>query len=79
MYKRQIVQASDSFGDATSPTSFVVFVDEADSSNLGSNDGGLPITLIAIVVGIAALIAGLVVYFRYNQPPNQGQDRFGFQ
>ena len=74
-----IVQASDSFGDATSPTSFVVFVDEADSSNLGSNDGGLPITLIAIVVGIAALIAGLVVYFRYNQPPNQGQDRFGFQ
>jgi hypothetical protein len=30
-------------------------------------------------VGVAALLAGLVVYFRQRQPPKEGQDRFGFQ
>ena len=73
------VQASDSFGDATSPTSFIVFVEEADEGPIGCQEGELSLTLIAIVVGIAALLAGLVVYFRQRQPPKEGQDRFGFQ
>ena len=73
------VQASDSFGDATSPTSFIVFVEEADEGPIGGQEGELSLTLIAIVVGIAALLAGLVVYFRQRQPPKEGQDRFGFQ
>ena len=73
------VQASDSFGDATAPTSFVVFVEEADDGTVGSGGDETSVTLIAIVVGIAALLAGLVVYFRQRQPPKEGQDRFGFQ
>ena len=73
------VQASDSFGDATSPTSFVVIVEKADDGGIGSGDGEASVTLIAIVVGVAALLAGLVVYFRQRQPPKEGQDRFGFQ
>ena len=73
------VQASDSFGDATAPTSFIVFVEEADEGPIGGQEGELSLTLIAIVVGIAALLAGLVVYFRQRQPPKEGQDRFGFQ
>ncbi len=73
------VQASDSFGDATPPISYIVFVEKAEEDGLGSSEGEFSVTLIAIVVGIAALIAGLVVYFRQQQPPKQGQDRFGFQ
>ena len=73
------VQASDSFGDATAPTSFVVFVEEADDGTDGTSGDETSVTLIAIVVGIAALLAGLVVYFRQRQPPKEGQDRFGFQ
>ena len=73
------VQASDSFGDATAPTSFVVFVEEADDGTIGSGGDETSVTLIAIVVGIAALLAGLAVYFRQRQPPKEGQDRFGFQ
>ncbi|MEC7261603.1 MAG: choice-of-anchor X domain-containing protein, partial [Candidatus Thermoplasmatota archaeon] len=73
------VQASDSFGDATAPTSFVVFVDETDDGIVGSGDDEMPLTLIAIAVGAVALLAGLVVYFRQRQPPKEGQDRFGFQ
>ena len=72
-------QASDSFGDATAPTSFVVFVDETDDGIVGSGDDEMPLTLIAIAVGAVALLAGLVVYFRQRQPPKEGQDRFGFQ
>ncbi len=73
------VQASDSFGDATAPTSFVVFVEETDDGIVGSGDDEAPFTLIAIAVGAVALLAGLVVYFRQRQPPKEGQDRFGFQ
>lgn len=73
------VQASDSFGDATSPTSFVVIVAEADEGVLSSSDGEFSVTLIAVVVGVTALLAGFVVYFRQRQPPKDGQDRFGFQ
>jgi len=73
------VQASDSFGDATAPTSFVVFVEETDDGTVGSGGDETSLTLIAIVVGIAALLAGLMVYFRQRQPPKEGQDRFGFQ
>ncbi|MEC7113204.1 MAG: choice-of-anchor X domain-containing protein, partial [Candidatus Thermoplasmatota archaeon] len=73
------VQASDSFGDATAPTSFVVFVDETDDGIVGSGDDEMPLTFIAIAVGAVALLAGLVVYFRQRQPPKEGQDRFGFQ
>ena len=73
------VQASDSFGDATAPTSFVVFVEETDVGIVGSGDDEAPFTLIAIAVGVVALLAGLVVYFRQRQPPKEGQDRFGFQ
>ena len=73
------VQASDSFGDATAPTSFVVFVEETDDGIVGSGDDKAPFTLIAIAVGAVALLAGLVVYFRQRQPPKEGQDRFGFQ
>ncbi len=73
------VQASDSFGDATSPTSFIVFVKEADEGPIAGQEDQLSLTLIAIVVGIAALMAGLAVYFRQRQPPKEGHDRFGFQ
>lgn len=73
------IQASDQFGDATPSTSFVVFVAESDEGILASNEGEFSVTLIAIVVGIAALLAGLVAYFRQRQPPKEGQDRFGFQ
>ena len=73
------VQASDSFGDATSPTSFVVTVAEADEGVIGSSDGEFSVTLIAVAVGVTALLAGLVVYFRQRQPPKDGHDRFGFQ
>lgn len=73
------VQASDSFGDATAPTSFVVFVEETDDGIVGSGDDEAPLTLIAIAVGIVAFLAGLVVYFRQRQPPKEYEDRFGFQ
>jgi hypothetical protein len=73
------VQASDSFGDATAPMSFIVFVEETDDGIVGSGDDEVPLTLIAIAVGAVALLAGLVVYFRQRQPPKEGLDRFGFQ
>ena len=73
------VQASDFYGDATSPTSFIVIVAEADEGVLGSSDGEFSVTLIAVAVGVTALLAGLVVYFRQRQPPKNGHDRFGFQ
>ncbi len=73
------VQASDSFGDATSPTSFVVFVEETDDGLVGTKEGELPLTMIAIVVGIVPILAGLVIFLRQRQPPKEGQDRFGFQ
>ena len=73
------VQASDSFGDATAPMSFIVFVEETDDGIVGSGDDEAPLTLIAIAVGAVALLAGLVVYFRQRQPPKEGLDRFGFQ
>ena len=56
------VQASDSFGDATAPTSFVVFVEETDDGLIGANEGELPLTLIAIVAGIAPILVGLFVF-----------------
>jgi hypothetical protein len=73
------IQASDSFGDATPPISYIVFVEKADEGGLGSTGDESSLTLIAILVGVAALVAGLVVYFRQRQPPKEGQDRFGFQ
>ena len=73
------VQASDSFGDATAPTSFVVFVEETDDGIVGSGGDEAPLTLIAIVVGVVALLCGLGVYFRQRQPPKDDVDRFGFQ
>ena len=73
------IQASDSFGDATPPISYIVFVEKADEGGLGSGGDESSLTVIAIVVGVAALVAGLVVYFRQRQPPKEGQDRFGFQ
>ena len=73
------VQASDSFGDATAPTSFVVFVEETDDGLVGTNEGELPLTLIAIVVGIVPILVGLFVFLRQRQPPKDYEDRFGFQ
>lgn len=73
------VQASDSFGDATAPTSFVVFVEETDDGLIGANEGELPLTLIAIVAGIAPILVGLFVFLRQRQPPKDYEDRFGFQ
>ena len=73
------LQASDSFGDATPPTSYIVFVEKADQGGLGSGGDDSSVTLIAMFVGVGALLAGLVVYFRQRQPPKEGQDRFGFQ
>jgi hypothetical protein len=73
------IQASDSFGDATPPISYIVFVEKADEGGLGSSGDDSSLTVIAIVVGVAALVAGLVVYFRQRQPPKEGHDRFGFQ
>ena len=73
------VQASDSFGDATAPTSFVVFVEETDDGLIGTNEGELPLTLIAIVAGIAPILVGLFVFLRQRQPPKDYEDRFGFQ
>ena len=73
------VQASDSFGDATAPTSFVVFVEETDDGLVGTNEGELPLTLIAIVAGIVPILVGLFVFLRQRQPPKDYEDRFGFQ
>ena len=73
------VQASDSFGDAAAPTSFVVFVEETDDGLIGTNEGELPLTLIAIVAGIAPILVGLFVFLRQRQPPKDYEDRFGFQ
>ena len=73
------VQASDSFGDATAPTSFVVFVEETDDGLVGAKEGELPLTLIAIVVGIFPILVGLFVFLRQRQPPKDYEDRFGFQ
>jgi hypothetical protein len=73
------LQASDSFGDATPPTSYIVFVEKADQGGLGSGGDDSSVTLIAMFVGVGALLAGLVVYFRQRQLPKEGQDRFGFQ
>jgi len=73
------VQASDAYGDATPPTSFIVLVEKADDGGLGSDEGGVSLTIIAIAVGVLALIAGLVVYFRFNQSSTEKEDRFGFQ
>ena len=73
------VQASDAYGDATMPTSFIVSVEEADDGGLGSDEGGVSLTIIAIVVGVVALLAGLLVYFRFNQSSDGKEDRFGFQ
>jgi hypothetical protein len=73
------LQASDSFGDATPPTSYIVFVEKADQGGLGSGGDDSSVTLIAMSVGVGALLAGLVVYFRQRQPPKEGHDRFGFQ
>ena len=73
------VQASDAYGDATMPTSFIVSVKEADDGGLGSDEGGVSLTIIAIVVGVVALLAGLLVYFRFNQSSDGKEDRFGFQ
>ena len=73
------VQASDSFGDATAPTSFVVFVEETDDGLVGTKEGELPLTLIAIVVGIVPILIGLFVFLRQRQPPKDYEDRFGFQ
>jgi hypothetical protein len=73
------VQASDAYGDATMPTSFIVSVEEADDGGLGSDEGGVSLTIIAIVVGVVALLAGLLVYFRFNQSSDEKEDRFGFQ
>ena len=73
------VQASDSFGDAAAPTSFVVFVEETDDGLIGTNEGELPLTLIAIVAGIVPILVGLFVFLRQRQPPKDYEDRFGFQ
>ena len=73
------LQASDSFGDATPPTSYIVFVEKADQGGLGSGGDDSSVTLIAMFVGVGALLAGLVVYFRQRQLPKEAQDRFGFQ
>lgn len=73
------VQASDSFGDATAPTSFIVFVEETDDGLVGTNEGELPLTLIAIVAGIVPILVGLFVFLRQRQPPKDYEDRFGFQ
>ena len=72
------VQASDSFGDATPPISFVVSVGEPDEESIGE-EAEFSVTIIAAAVGIVALLAGLFVFFRQRQPPEQKQDRFGFQ
>ena len=73
------VQASDSFGDATAPTSFVVFVEETDDGLVGTKEGELPLTLIAIVVGIVPILVGMLVFLRQRQSPKDYEDRFGFQ
>ena len=73
------VQASDSFGDATAPTSFVVFVEETDDGLVGTKEGELPLTLIAIVVGIVPILVGIFVFLRQRQSPKDYEDRFGFQ
>lgn len=74
-----LVQASDSFGDATAPTSFIVFVEETDDGIVGTKEGELPLTIIAIVVGIVPVLIGLFMFLRQRQPPKSFEDRFGFQ
>ena len=73
------IQASDSYGEATQPTSFDVIVSESDDENLLGDEDGLSITLIAIIVAIGALGAAAFVLLRQRNPPEEGKDRFGFQ
>lgn len=73
------IQASDSYGDATQPTSFEVIVAEADEDDLLGDGDGLSITFIAIIVAIGALAAAAFVMLRQRHPPKDGSDRFGFQ
>jgi len=73
------IQASDSYGDATQPTSFYVIVEESSEEDLLGGGDGLSITLIAIIVAIGALAAAAFVMLRQRNPPKEGSDRFGFQ
>ena len=73
------IQASDSYGDATQPTSFYVIVEESSGENLLGGGDGLSITLIAVIVAIGALAAAAFVMLRQRNPPKEGSDRFGFQ
>ena len=73
------IQASDSYGDATQPTSFYVIVEESSEEDLLGGGDGLSITLIAIIVAIGALAAAAFVLLRQRNPPKEGSDRFGFQ
>ena len=73
------IQASDSYGDATQPTSFYVIVEESFEEDLLGGGDGLSITLIAIIVAIGALAAAAFVMLRQRNPPKEGSDRFGFQ
>ena len=73
------IQASDSYGDATQPTSFYVIVEESSEEDLLGGGDGLSITLIAIIAAIGALAAAAFVMLRQRNPPKEGSDRFGFQ
>ena len=73
------IQASDSYGDATQPTSFYVIVEESSGEDLLGGGDGLSITLIAVIVAIGALAAAAFVMLRQRNPPKEGSDRFGFQ
>ena len=73
------IQASDSYGDATQPTSFYVIVEESSGEDLLGGGDGLSITLIAVIVAIGALAAAAFVILRQRNPPKEGSDRFGFQ
>jgi hypothetical protein len=73
------IQASDSYGEATQPTAFDVMVAEADDDGLLGDGDGLPITLIAVLVAIGALVATAFVMLRQRNPPGKGSDRFGFE
>ena len=56
-----------------------MIISEADDDGLLGDGDGLSITLIAIIVAVGALGAAAFVMLRQRNPPEKGQDRFGFQ
>ena len=75
-----LVQASDTYGKVSPPTSIVVQVVEEESGVAGLNSGlmttGVVIaTLVVFTIGVAVIV---IISIRNRPESEEGQDRFGF-